>query len=215
MTTCAPRSNRGAFTLIELLVVIGIMGALLVLVVPAFTGLGRGQSMRSSVSQLRSTLALARQWAITKNENTYVIFPDDAMTYNPPGRVNMALRSYGVWAEKSGYISEWRYLPPGVYFNPTNLSGNNIFDDASLTKHWVVFPANGSPRQEMYCIAYTPNGRLKSIQDGSSRSLYLNEGLLDVNTNAGLLVAAVLRSTNYTMRFEVRPLTGQLRIREL
>lgn len=214
MTTFAQRSKRSAFTLVELLVVVGIIATLLVLVVPAFTGLGRGQNMRSSVAQLRSTLALARQWAITRNENTYVIFPDNGMSYNPSRNVIMALRSYAVWAERSGYISEWRYLPPGLFFNTNYYGGKNIFNSASETIHDVSFPTNGTALSSMYCVAFSSNGRLKDIEEGKSRFIYLNEGWVDADTNSGLASAPVFKTTNFNMYFEIRPLTGQVRIGE-
>ena len=214
MTTFAQRSKRSAFTLVELLVVVGIIATLLVLVVPAFTGLGRGQSMRSSVAQLRSTLALARQWAITRNEKTYVIFPDDGATYNPARNAAMALRSYAVWAERSGYISEWRYLPPGIVFDANEPAANNLFNTTTDRVFPVSFPSNGSPASTMYCIAFTPNGRLNQA-GGTTLRLYLREGWVDANTNTGVVSPPVIKSTNFTMFFEMRPLTGQARIREL
>lgn len=213
MTTFAQRSKRSAFTLVELLVVVGIIATLLVLVVPAFTGLGRGQSMRSSVAQLRSTLALARQWSITRNEKTYVIFPDDG-SYNPAKNAVMALRSYAVWAEKSGYISEWRYLPPGIVFDSTEPTASSLFNTTTDRVFPVAFPSNGAPSVSMYCIAFTPNGRLNQA-GGTTLRLYLREGWVDANTNSGVASAPVIKSTNYTMYFEMRPLTGQARIREI
>lgn len=213
MTTYAPPSKRSAFTLVELLVVIGIMATLLVLVVPSFTGLGRGQSMRSAVAQLRSTLSLARQWSITRNENTYVIFPSTG-NYNPARNVTLALRSYAVWAEKSGYISEWRYLPPGVIFDSTEMATNNLFNGTTDRVFPVSFPSNGSPVSTRYCIAFTPNGRLNQT-GGRTLQVYLREGWVNVNTNTGYAPDPTIKSTNYTMYFEIRPLTGQTRIREL
>ena len=213
MTTSAPHSKRSAFTLVELLVVIGIMATLLVLVVPSFTGLGRGQSMRSAVTQLRSTLSLARQWAITRNEKTYVIFPDDG-SYNPARNAALALRSYAVWAEKSGYISDWRYLPPGVIFDSSEPAANNLFNTTTDRVYPVAFPSNGAPMSTMYCIAFTPNGRLNQA-GGTTLRVYLREGWVDANTNTGVASPPTIKSTNYTMYFEMRPLTGQVRIREL
>lgn len=230
MTTFAQRSKRSAFTLVELLVVVGIIATLLVLVVPAFTGLGRGQSMRSAVTQLRTTISLARQWAVTKNETTYVVFPDDDLTYSPPGGVAMALRSYAVWAERSGYISEWRYLPPGVVFNSTQphpvinttTEKSGTFNLLLTTNSWgigvrtnnVAFPTNGAPLRPMYSLGFTPNGRLKQ-SGGVTISIFMNEGWVDANTNTGVASPPTIKSTNFTMYFEVKPLTGLMRIREL
>ena len=231
MTTSIHRNKpaaAGAFTLIELLVVIGIMAVLAALALPAFTGMGRGQSMRSAVAQVRSTLSLARQWAITRNEITYVVFPGASDVYSPASRVSMALRSYAVWAEKSGYISEWRYLPPGIFFDPNEphpkddpeqLGNFNLVRNADsignlYRKYSVCFPSNNSARVDMYAISFLPNGRLKQA-GGVYISLFMREGWVDVNTNSG----TVLSSTNkpgstYKMFFELKPLTGQARVKE-
>jgi prepilin-type N-terminal cleavage/methylation domain-containing protein len=228
MTTSAPHSRRSAFTLVELLVVIGIMATLLVLVVPSFTGLGRGQSMRSATAQLRSTLALARQWAVTRNEKTYVIFPHDTTNYVPASRATMALRSYAVWAEKSGYISEWRYLPPGIIFdstephpsiNPTTESSGSF--NLLQTNTWglksrayaVSFPTNMAPAQNWRAISYLPNGRLNQ-SGGVTMNIFLREGWVDANTNSGVAKLVVKTSLTYGVSVEIRPLTGQLRVRE-
>jgi prepilin-type N-terminal cleavage/methylation domain-containing protein len=215
------RRNRG-FTLIELLVVVGIVGLLMALVIPAFTGIGRGQSMRSSVAQLRTTIGLARQWAITRNENTYVIFPDDVKVYNPPSQVSMALRSYAVWGDKSGYISEWRYLPPGLYFDSQETNTINLLNTSSTNTSDrifnVAFPSNNSPLQAMRCIAYVPNGRLNQ-RGATSLGVFVREGWVEVNTNTGRATGSGLgpiQRTNalYRLFVECRPLTGQVRVRE-
>ncbi|MBW7909327.1 MAG: GspH/FimT family pseudopilin [Kiritimatiellae bacterium] len=216
MTICRPYSKpkKDAFTLIELLVVIGIVGVLGVLVIPAFTGIGRGQNMRMSVSQLRTTLALARQWAITHNDKTYVIFPDEDMTYNPPSGANMALRSYAVWTEKDGYVSEWRYLPPGVLFDPTDSDSGNLWNTTNDRLFNVVFPTNGSPTQQMFAISFTPNGRLNQ-KGASTIKVFLREGWVDANTNSGTASAPTLKpNSTYRVYLECRPLTGGVRVRE-
>lgn len=223
MTTFEQSNKRVGFTLIELLIVIGIAGVLAVLIIPAFSGIGRSQNMRSSVAQLRTTIALARQWAITHNEKTYVIFPDDEATYNPKGNVTMAFRSYGVWAEKSGYISEWRYLPEGIVFDPVaeqigpSTATANLFKGvkgANGTIFDVQFPANGSPTQEMYAISFTRNGRLNQ-NGGLTPQVFLREGWVDADTNNGTASNPKFKpNSTYQMYFEVRPLTGGVRIGE-
>ncbi|MBM4156447.1 MAG: prepilin-type N-terminal cleavage/methylation domain-containing protein [Lentisphaerae bacterium] len=72
----APRRRRRAFTLVELLVVVGIMGLLLGVTVTAFDSIGKGAKMRSALMQIKSSLSLARQYAITDRRATYIIFPD-------------------------------------------------------------------------------------------------------------------------------------------
>jgi len=196
-------------------VVVGIIGLLFALVVPAFTGISRGQGMRSAVTQLRTTTALARQWAVTRNERTYVVFPGDTLTYNRTN-VTMAYRSYAVWAERSGYVSEWRRLPVGVVFDPTPSLTNNLFNGSANPGDKIIsvpFPMPTSSSQQVFAIAFMPNGRLKGE---SWRSLFLREGWVDVDTNAAAVLGVQNKpSSTYQMELEFRPLTGGVRIYEL
>ena len=57
-----------AFTLIELLMVMVVAVVIMTVSLPAFISLGRGAGMRTAVNNVRSTLALSRQWAITHRE---------------------------------------------------------------------------------------------------------------------------------------------------
>lgn len=70
--------NRRGFTLLELLTVVAIMLILMTMAAAAYRGMVRGGSMPSAVSNLRSTLALARQYAVTHRSRTFVIFSQDS-----------------------------------------------------------------------------------------------------------------------------------------
>jgi prepilin-type N-terminal cleavage/methylation domain-containing protein len=63
-------SVRAGFTLLELLIVIGIIGLLMVLLVPAFTSLRSGTDVTSAASTIKGALDTARTYA--KANNTYV-----------------------------------------------------------------------------------------------------------------------------------------------
>jgi len=74
-TLNAPRAS-GAFTLIELLVVMVIAVTIMAVSLPSFLSLGRGAGMRTAVNNVRSTISLSRQWAITHREEiTFVASP--------------------------------------------------------------------------------------------------------------------------------------------
>src|SRR5206468_11739147 len=60
----------GGFTLLELLIVIGIIGLLMVLIVPAFTNIKSGGDFTSAVYGIQGLLDSARTYA--KANNTYV-----------------------------------------------------------------------------------------------------------------------------------------------
>lgn len=219
MTTSSPATRRG-FTLVELLVVIAIMGIMLGLLLPAFTGLGRGANMRSAVMQLRSTMALARQWAITHREKTYVLFPEETLSYAVGGDARMARRAFGVWGERSGYITEWKYLPNGIVFDGvTNRSGAVNLTSAKTTNTGQVmafkfkFPTANGQEQLINAIGFKSNGRPLNT-DFIMYALYLSEGWSDVNTNNNTAVVTLKPKTTYTVGLEVNHFTGQLKVRD-
>lgn len=76
-----------AFTLIELMVVIGIMAALMVLAVPAFTNMKSAGDVTDSAYTIKGVLEQARTFAMANNTYTWVGFFEEngAITSsNPP-----------------------------------------------------------------------------------------------------------------------------------
>ena len=76
-----PSSRSGArlaFTLIELLVVMGIIAALMVFVVPAFTNLKGAGDVTSAAETVAGTLAQARTYAMAHSTYTWVGFYEEA-----------------------------------------------------------------------------------------------------------------------------------------
>lgn len=105
-------ARRSGITLIELLVVIAIMAIVASLSIPAFTGMGRGAAMRGAVAEITSTLALARQWAITKREPVTFDYGNDSTG---------AFYSVSVYViDPTGvdttFIQSAKYLDIGIYF---------------------------------------------------------------------------------------------------
>jgi prepilin-type N-terminal cleavage/methylation domain-containing protein len=229
MTTSSPATRQRGFTLVELLVVIGIMGVLLGLIMPAFTGLGRGANMRSAVMQLRSTIALARQWAITHREKTYVVFPDESLNFGGGGSASMARRAYAVYGEKSGYIREWAYLPAGLVFNPftnrvseygtdsnfVNLLGGKTnapaFDEFTAVQ--LPFPNPTSGNQNLFALGFMIDGR-NANTDYQKYNVFIAEGWVDINTNNNTALPPTIKPASLAVGMECLPLTGQMKIRE-
>ncbi len=74
--------RQAGVTLLELLLVIAVMAIVLAISMPAFTSMGRGAGMRGAVAEIKSSIALARQWAITKRERVTFDCGHDATATN-------------------------------------------------------------------------------------------------------------------------------------
>lgn len=185
MKTRSRSSAKKGFTLVELLLVISVMAILLLFAVPAFQDIGRGSRMRAAVNQLTSTINLARQWAITKREKVYIIFPDDhpSLYSSAQNHKEKALRSYVVFTRSQGFITDWRYLPTGVYFvdpyNSANFkidaffdSNKNIFRQNTLTN--MPFPEMTSGTKPINTLVIDHDGSL-GIGGVQPTEIYLSE----------------------------------------
>ncbi len=71
------RGDRRSFTLVELLVVLGIFTLLMTIAAPTFLKRSPAAAAQGAVLRLKSTIALARQWAVTRRTTTYVVFPEE------------------------------------------------------------------------------------------------------------------------------------------
>jgi Tfp pilus assembly protein FimT len=100
-------ARKSGFTLLELLAVMLIMFLLMGIGTVAMTGLVRGSGMSGAVTNVRSVLTQARQYAITQGQVTYVEFDetDNSM------RVYARYRGGG-----SAPVATERFLPSGIQF---------------------------------------------------------------------------------------------------
>ena len=214
--TCGQQKDPiRAFTLIELLVVIGIIGTMMALIMPAFRGFGRSASMNGSVAQVRSTLSLARQFAINKRQNVHVVFVYSNTVSSLPAEAWRVNRSYAVFVSTNGsqgyYLKEWTALPPGVVFTPsaTNFPGSSKKGDNVMAGGLVqtfAFPTTSSSTlAAMRAIQFSADG---SISSGSINAIYITEGV--VETNGVMLV----RTNGLKFGVDAKQLTGQIRVRD-
>jgi prepilin-type N-terminal cleavage/methylation domain-containing protein len=227
MHTLKRHLQRG-FTLIELLIVVAVMAVLLLLTLPAFLDIGRGSKMESAVSQLHATINLARQWAITHRETVHIIFPDDwSQVYSglSTNDYKKALRSYAVYTPSKGYITEWRYLPSGVFFvdtyNSLNLGirGNNsgintnisatvnVFSSNNLTN--LPFPTATSSRPPINALTIGPDGKLRRAGI-LTREIYLSEAV-SLDGTGGRVVNLIWKDNPSVRGIAVNPYTGMAR----
>ncbi len=159
--------RRRAFTLIELLVVVGILGIMMGITVAAFDTIGKGAKMRSALMEIKSSLSLARQYAITQNIWVLVIFPDaypsEPLDFNlNPELHSTRYQSYYIahrhWTNNEagrqympGRLGQWHHLPKGVMFDRDMVPSSAGFP-ASIPGFCNVF--NRLTRDNVYNIAF-------------------------------------------------------------
>jgi prepilin-type N-terminal cleavage/methylation domain-containing protein len=94
--------ENSAFTLIELLVVIGIIGLLMVLIVPAFTSLRSGTDVTSAAYTIKGVLDTARTYAKANNTYTWVGFFEEDISSATPGTAGTGRLVMSIVASKDG-----------------------------------------------------------------------------------------------------------------
>lgn len=212
-----PAVSRRGFTLVELLAVIAIMTILFIVAVPSLETFTR-KGLSTSIAPLTTTLRLARQYAVTHREHVYVVFPDDDDTAYTGSDIDRALRSYAVIASNASgayYVSDWRYLPRGVAFDPNNAITGSVFRVAAGTS-MLPFPSENSSPQPMPSIHFRPNGRASWAEGGGT----VNDVLIpitstiyfDVSTNPAQL-SALSRVAGDKIGVSIRGMTGQVFVR--
>ena len=196
--------KQSGFTLIELMVVIMIVGVLFAVALPMFENAGK-KDTRQAAQTLVNTLRLARQHAISARQWTLVVFPNQDSGYKPEAKavnnLDRCLRSYAVLAVTNNmdgeykfngrerdpspdymefeFLTEWRSLPAGIYFDDETEEKNYLFTTAKTVGQGYIngfdFPWNpGKPNNgltgKMSAILFKPNGRAYVMCDGASSS---------------------------------------------
>ncbi len=93
------------FTLLELLVVIAIMGIMMAMAMGGFIDWGRGIGMDGAVRNVKSSMALTRQWAITHRKLTGIVCTN-----------NYYVVSYTNESGVLELIGGTNFLPEGIEF---------------------------------------------------------------------------------------------------
>jgi prepilin-type N-terminal cleavage/methylation domain-containing protein len=197
------RCSHG-FTLIELLMVIGIIGLIMTVAIPFFNGIGQGSKLDTATTELRFALMQARQYAITRRERVYVVFPDKTWTpVDPqaPKWTNIAYRAYAI-CTTNAYIREWAFLPQGLYFDrnfPTAASGNNLF-----TQNTYLRNAPGLWSISQRCLSFRTDGSLETRN--SHPEVAIGEGDWFDQATSGTFPK--MRSTNTLNSIQIYGFTG-------
>ena len=197
------KRERG-FTLVELLVVIAIIGVLFAVAMPVFENSGRKDTERAAFN-LVTTMRLARQHAISKRQWTLVVFPTRDGGNYPAADLDKCLRSYAVLAVTNNmdgeyrfdpaerdpraedmrfvFVSDWKYLPEGIYFEDDDtLTGNYIFGgkNGSQATYTGAFdfpmdpaaPNTAAKMRPMGAVLFKPNGRASAMHDSNASGKY-------------------------------------------
>jgi prepilin-type N-terminal cleavage/methylation domain-containing protein len=222
---CAPQTlprwrTMRAFTLLELMLVISIIGLMTALALPHLGGITKGNVMTAATRQLLDDVNLARQRAIVNRSTVCMVFlPADFWTNEYTTGLlstnaanleitNLAAHQYSAYAlistrtvgdqpgvSNAHYISDWHYLPQGVYIAPfqfTNQNGsllvsttNTTIPPAGLSNGWTVmnFATNILfPFPDVYSgvsnylpyIGFSPSGQLTT--PGADQFIMLTSG---------------------------------------
>lgn len=132
---------KGGFTLLELLCVISIMALVCALGIPALKAIADRQVITTiSPNQIKQEFDLARAKAIATRLDTYILFTLQApsangtiagiqMTTNEQTCQSYCLAQFGCPGDQPGQhafrqISDWHYLPSGVFFNVQSFIDN-------------------------------------------------------------------------------------------
>ncbi len=116
--------GKRGYTLAELLAVMLIMVILMGVAVNSFYGMGRGARLRGAVSTFNTTLALTRQYAVTRNE------PMTIELRRLEGSDENDWR-YDVLREDGTAVRPTQYVPPGIRVEADN-SRFTFMPDGSL-----------------------------------------------------------------------------------
>jgi type II secretory pathway pseudopilin PulG len=168
------RCGEGGFTILELMLVVGIIGLMAAMALPHLRGFTKANAMAAATRQLLDDVGLARQRALVNRSMVCMVFlPADFWTNDTTPFVNnqitnlaghqysayalISMRTVGDQPGKSNvhYITDWKYLPQGIYIAPyqfTNRPGNWTWVSTTnttigLSNGWQVatFPTNWFP----------------------------------------------------------------------
>jgi prepilin-type N-terminal cleavage/methylation domain-containing protein len=230
-------SAQRAFTILELMLVVGIIGLMAAMALPHLSGFTKANVMSAATRQLLDDVGLARQralanrsmvcmvflppnfWTNDQNQNGLNQFVNQQITnlagHQYSAYALISMRTVGDQPGKSNvhYITDWKYLPQGVYFAPylfTNSQGftnwisttNTTIGATGLSNGWPIsafstnlfpfpssfntntFSATGMSNCLPY-IGFTPSGQLTA---GIDQFIMLTSGSIfcPLDPNTGL-----------------------------
>ncbi|AKJ63443.1 pilus assembly FimT family protein [Kiritimatiella glycovorans] len=151
-------AGRGGFTLIELMMVILVMGIIATIAIPAFQGSqSRAARVDAAARELQGAVSLARQWAITKRQHTYLLLPDDNCSDKDKSFTHYAIyactneTTCDDTAPEGEFIRGWKAYQEGVVVYPP---------PSTAEKNFALGTDNYA---SVKCLVWRPNGRMKGL----------------------------------------------------
>jgi prepilin-type N-terminal cleavage/methylation domain-containing protein len=222
--------KKHGFTLIELMVVMGLIAILFVLAIPSFENANR-RDVNRPAQQFASALRLARQAAIVRHQWTFVVVPTRDGSFSRKN-LDRCLHAYAVLAAtnmagvrkstpydkiKKEFVSDWKKLPDGVYFDENkNTKNNNAFKNPVKGS---IDPANpNGTANRLAVVAFKPDGQALCWNGNTWANDYISFYILssrfyDVSTSGNTLDDPTPLSTGATNQIQISRQRGSASIK--
>ena len=164
-------SHLSGFTLAEMLVVIALIGLLFALVLPALDSITNASKLDAAANSVHSASKLARQYALSHAQPTYLVFHNDRAAY---AVFSINTHTNPVTQAEGYFLMPWEPLPAGIVFDDTSGGTTNVFVPTTATWDGAISKNNLLKIQGTTYIvqAFDPMGKSGS----TSHWIHITEG---------------------------------------
>lgn len=152
---------KTGFTLLELLAVLFIIGIIFSIALPAFGPMMNISRLKTSAQNLAGTMETARQYAVTMEEECYIVFPTSTGT-------DLDNKTYKVYNPDTGRtIGKLEFLPKGIEIDINNSTVRGSVD--------IPFPEDTDSPKSLKYIRFKTNGGILPGDTGANGHIRLYE----------------------------------------